>query len=85
MYGPNALYKYSDGSTIYYHATEWFLAEPIKWRISNEDEGEYVLLSEMILDSCSFFHDDESSRTIDGKPLYPNNYEYSDLRYFLNN
>ena len=84
-YGPQSNYVYSTGEKLVYHKSEWFEVEPIKWRILEVTDGEYMLLSEMILDVSMYYHDINSNRTVDNKRIYANNYEYSDIRYFLNN
>ena len=61
----------------------WFKYEPIKWRILEESNGKATLLAEMILDSQDYNYT-SSSRTIDGKTVYSNNYEYSNIRKWLN-
>ena len=44
----------------------------------------YFVLSSVLLDGHCY-HNSTSNRTIDGKTIYPNNYEYSDIREWLNN
>ena len=82
LYGSN--YTYSDGKRVYGDVTEWFLIEPIKWRIILENtDGSYQLYSEYILDATSYC-DYNYSRSIDGEDVYENNYKYSNVRAWLN-
>ena len=82
------------GSLIYYLGSdgEWyceaysfyFKVEPIKWRILNDNyKGNTLLLAEKSLVDCQFY-DFVFNRTIGGKVVYPNNYEHSKIRAFLN-
>lgn len=60
-----------------------FLFLPIKWRILCEDNGKATLLATKALDSQQFFHSVED-REINRKTIHPNNWEYSDIRKWLN-
>ena len=47
---------------------------------------EYYTLSNTLLDvHCYYDYSSSSERTIDGQTIYNNNYEYSDIRLWLNN
>lgn len=63
--------------------TYYFKVEPIKWKIEIESSETFKLISDVILD-CQMYYSSTSTRTIDGKKIYPNNYEYSDIRKWLN-
>ncbi len=67
-------------STIY-----WFRYEPILWQILSYDEttDTAVVLSKFSIDSQEYY-DNKDSRTINGKTVYANNYEYSNIRAWLN-
>ncbi len=67
-------------STIY-----WFKFEPILWQILSYDAStdKAVMLSKSVIDSQEYYGGD-STRTVDGKTIYANNYEYSDIRMWLN-
>ena len=67
-------------NTIY-----WFKYEPILWKILSYDEttGSSIVLSKSVLDSQEFY-DNTNNRTIDGNTVYPSNYEYSNIRAWLN-
>ena len=73
------LYQYDNGyftGTVY-----WFKYEPIKWTILDESTG--LMLCDMIIDSQEYYIN-ETARTINGETIYPNNYEYSTIRTWLN-
>ena len=67
-------------STVY-----WFKYEPLKWKVLSFDSttGEAVVLSKDIIDSQQYYNN-TNNRTIGGVTVYPNNYEYSDIRAWLN-
>ncbi len=65
----------------------WFAYEPLFWRILDkklENEKMYAtVVCEKIVDSREY-HYTSTEETIDGKTKYPNNYEYSSIRKWLN-
>ena len=77
-------YKFDNGTTIVSDTTYWFKCEPITWNVLSNNDGEYYILSSVLLDVHCYYNS-TSNRTIDGKTIYPNNYEYSDIRTWLNN
>ena len=79
----NELYTFDDGSKVVNGTTYWFECESIEWIILNKSGNTYTLMSKLLLDNQNFYND-YSSRTIDGKEVYANNYEYSDIRTWLN-
>ncbi len=88
-YTPSSLYygynkKFDDGTTIVSGRTYWFKCEPIVWNVLSKKNGEYYILSSVLLDAHCF-HSSTYTRTIDGNTVYVNNYEYSDIRAWLNN
>ena len=79
----NNSYQNNNGynaSTVY-----WFKYEPMEWQILSYDSttGDAIVLSKSIIDSQQYYYT-TSDRTIDGKPVYANNYEHSDIRTWLN-
>lgn len=77
-------FVYSDGATVYNDVVEWFIVEPIKWRILSENSnGSYQLYSEYILDTIVYF-DGAYIRNINEASVYRNNYKYSNIRAWLN-
>ena len=76
--------KYSDGTTVgqYGNSYKYFKVEPIKWLILTDNyNGKKLLLAENILTSCQYYS--QYNDYID-ETLYPNNYQNSRLRAFLN-
>lgn len=76
--------EYDNGTTIVNGTTYWFKCEPIVWNVLSNNSGEYYILSSVLLDAHCY-NRSSSSRTIDGEKVYPTNYEYSDIRTWLNN
>ena len=80
--------KYSDGEEIVAEKEYFFIVEPITWKVlcgnPKDPNSEVTLLSEKVL-TASLFRKDLAVRTSkDGAPIYANNWEYSDVRAFLN-
>ena len=77
-------YRYfQDETRIIKNKTYWFEVTPILWKILKLDNGTYFLTTDELLDISPYYHVLEN-RTINGKTVYPNNYEHSDYRYTLN-
>jgi len=91
--------KFADGTTMVTRNAYWFKVEPITWTYSDYFNGnsyglssdEIVLSSKKILDAPQFlifeknaYQNNQYVRTIDGKAIYSNNYQYSNLRAWLN-
>ncbi len=74
---------YQDDNGYYTSNIYWFKYEPIEWRILTEESGKALLLCEMLIDSQEYYYS-TSNRTINGKTVYANNYEYSNIRAWLN-
>ena len=83
-YSDHTGYVYTDGTEIVSGNEYYFKVEPIKWRILNEVNGEAIILTEDVLTAGIKFYKDASSRTINGKTINANNYEYSIVRAWLN-
>ena len=62
----------------------WFKWEPIEWRVLEKNDGEALLMSNKIIDCKQYYHVHKGTRTIDGKTVYPNNYNESDIRKWIN-
>ena len=79
--------NYSDNTTVAQidaNSTKYFKVEPIKWRVLNPNaDGNKILLTESILTANVAYYDNVN-RTIGEKTIYPNNYEYSNIRAYLN-
>ena len=76
-------YTYQDDAGYSLSTAYWFKYEPIKWRIMSEADGKAVILSELILDSQDFNHS-VNTRTEEGTTIYASNWEYSNIRKWLN-
>ncbi len=76
-------YVFNNGNTIVDGTTYWFLCEAITWDILSNSDDQYYLLSDVLLDAHCYYTS-TSSRTINNKTVYANNYQYSDIRAWLN-
>ena len=77
-------YRYSDGAECKYGTTEWFLVEPIVWRILSSSDGSYQLLANCLLDTSCYYKSTYLRRGENGEDIYPNNYKESTIRAYLN-
>lgn len=75
--------EFDNGTTITKGTTYWFKCEPIAWNVLSNTKGKYYVVSSVLLDA-HYYYNSTTSRTIDGKTVYTNNYEYSDIRAWLN-
>ncbi len=65
----------------------YYKVEPVKWRVLNPTPAENekkILLAENILINCKYYDYVDIKRKIDDDNIYPNNYEHSRVRAFLN-
>ena len=81
---PYSGYSFDNGVKIKTGAAYWFECKPITWNVLSENNGEYYVLSSVLLDA-HLYDTAYVNRTIDGKTIYPNNYEHSKIREWLNN
>lgn len=72
--------KFDNGTVYDMETTYWFRCEPIFWNILENKNGEYLLLSNVLLDAKVYQYDNY------GEDLgyYINNYEKSNIRKWLN-
>ena len=77
-------YTFINGNIIKRNVTYYFKVEPIKWRVLYQNNNEYILLCEMLLDNIDYYHTHNKTRSVNGKTIYPNNYKYSNIRSWLN-
>lgn len=84
-YPSNAESSYQDDHTYYSHIVFWFKYEPIKWTVIREDGPTAILLCDTIIDSQEFYSRYNNTRLIKEQKVYPNNYEHSSIREWLNN
>lgn len=76
-----------DGKEYYMMAKKYYLVEPLKWKILEEKNGIYKIITEDIISQTEFAlarYNQINGRTINGKCIHINNYEYSNVRAFLN-
>ena len=74
-------YTFDNGTKIVSGTTYWFKCEPITWNVLSNTSGEYYILSSLLLDAHRY--NEYYTGTKDGH--YANNYEYSEIRAWLNN
>ena len=84
-YSSSTDYSYQDDNGYNTSTVYWFKYEPMKWQVLSFDKttGNAVVLSKDIIDSQQYYNN-TNKRTIGGKMVYPNNYEHSDIRAWLN-
>ena len=77
----NAANSEQDDNGYYTGNVYWFRYDPISWKILSENttDGTALIWSELIIDSHEFYI---SASKHDG--VYPNNYEHSTIRAWLN-
>ena len=75
--GSAEVYAFNDGDHIEKGTEYWFKVEPISWRILTSKDGEYSLLSNVLLDARCY--DDAS-----GDNLVSSKYDISGIRAWLN-
>lgn len=80
-YSSSEDYSYQDDNGFYTSDIYWFRYEPVSWTVFDADAG--FIVSNLVLDSQEYY-DSYSDRTIDGKTVYSNNWEYSNIRKWLN-
>ena len=76
-------YKFSTGDTVNKGSSYYFKVQPIKWRILTQEDSKALLLCENIIDA-KCFNASTSNRTFGGTTVYAHNWEYSDIRRWLN-
>ena len=78
----DAAIGWQDDNGYHINTVYWFKYDPIEWRILDQQDGNALLVSNIILDSQPFYHS-RNSRD-DGEKTYANNYKESDVRAWLN-
>ena len=79
----NSSNTFDNGTVIVEGTTYWFKCEPIVWNVLSNTNGEYYIVSSVLLDVHCYYNS-TSDRTIDDQTVYANNYKYSDIRTWLN-
>lgn len=80
----NEPYLFNDNVSITNGSEYYFKCEAISWDILSNDDNSYMLLSSVLLDAHEF-NDSYDLQNINDNIIYPNNYEHSSIRSFLNN
>ncbi|MBQ7611919.1 MAG: hypothetical protein IJU92_02480, partial [Spirochaetaceae bacterium] len=87
-YGTEAQYKYSNSEQVKQkgeNSYQWFKVEPIKWRVLTDNySGKTLIFCESGLMANVPYYDNWNERDIGGSTIYPNNYEHSRIRAWLN-
>lgn len=78
--------EYENSTKYKIGTTHYFLVEPILWRVLtyNPDTDQAFLITNNIIDAKMYVNE-TAERYIDGRVIYPSNYEYSDIRNWCNN
>lgn len=63
-------------------STSYFEVEPLLWKVLDSSTG--LLLAMDVIDNPLFYYYSQKSRAVNGLNVYPNNYQYSVLRAWLN-
>ena len=80
-FGNAQYYAYSDGCQMISNKSEYFLVEPIKWRILKDNK----VLSNIVIDVTKFNESSFDFLDSDGETvIHPNSYEHSTVRSFIN-
>lgn len=74
---------FADGEEMIEGSLYWFKVEPIRWKVIFTTNSQYTLLCEKLID-LQMYHTSADFRYIDEKLIYPNNYEYSNIRNWMN-
>ncbi len=83
--GSFTYYKGNDNEWYAELNSQYYKVEPIKWRVLTTDyNGKKLLLAENILINCKYYNYNNVNRTISVATIYPNNYEHSRIRAYLN-
>lgn len=85
--GSFTYYKGDDNEWYAELNSQYYKVEPIKWRVltvNYNGTGKKLLLAENILINCKYYDYYNGNRTISTATIYPNNYEHSRVRAYLN-
>lgn len=81
----NGWYIGSDGNYYGKVGTDYYKVEPIEWDLYTDNyNGKKLLVTHNIIYGGLLYSESTQDRIIQGKTVYSNNYEYSNLRAFLN-
>jgi len=85
---------FSDGTRVVTNSVYWFKVEPLTWTVLNVSEAntaynidasnnERLFVCDSLIE-FGYYYINQLDRTINETTVYANNYEYSNLRAFLN-
>lgn len=74
--------KFDNNEEMINNSFRWFKVEPITWDIIKYENNKFSLISHNLIEKGQV-HTSSATRTIDGKKIYANNYEYSYVRKWL--
>lgn len=75
--------EFDNGDIFSNNEMYWFKVQPMTWRVLESSDSEMLLLSNVVTETVKYLTE-RDIREIDEKPIYPNNYEYSNAREWLN-
>ncbi|MBO4572819.1 MAG: hypothetical protein J5762_03520 [Clostridia bacterium] len=75
--------EYQMRNEYYPNVVYWFEFEPVKWEILDIEDGKAIIFAKRILDSQDYNHV-YVQYSVDGSPIYGNNYQFSSVRAWLN-
>jgi len=77
--------RFGDGSSIQRGTPYYFLLEPLKWEILYEEDSRLLLFCDSIIYSMRYSDSRVHVRHINNEIVYKGNWEYSEIRHWLNN
>ena len=89
-YSSSTTYSSQDDNGYNVSTTYWFTYEPLQWRVVNNDPNNILIMTSKIIGSEQFSTYTKTGPTTktdyqgNTRLAYPNNYQFSDLRTFLN-
>ena len=84
LYRETSFTYFKNGQIVYPNDEFWFKCEAIVWDVLSVNNNEYTLISSVLLDTVTYQHISSTQTTSDGREIYPNNYQYSDIRAWIN-
>lgn len=81
----NGWYIGSDGNYYGKAGSDYYSVKPLVWDVYTENyNGNKLLVTHNVIYGGILYSEATKNRTINEKTVYPNNYEFSNLRAFLN-
>ena len=77
--------SYQDENGYKINKIYWFSYDPIEWDILSEENGQVLILANLLLDSQEYYPSEETSKFLHNEAeVYANNYAFSSIRKWLN-